>query len=257
LELNPQDSSIAYAIGVSYLSLRSFPEAEHYFEKAISLDPMETEGYIFLALTYWLWSGDIERASEVIERMPHYDDPLVDYARYYNEMVKGDYPAALEILSKSIFEIMHTQFGFFTKAELEGDAYTAMGEMALARASYNSTRLLLEAEVKKSPLDPRIHSSLGLVYAALGRKDDAIQEGSKAMEIYPVSLDALSSPFFVRNFAIILVRVEEYENALDQIDYLLSIPFSFLSVTSLQKEGIWNSLRDHPRFKQIIEKYSK
>jgi serine/threonine protein kinase/tetratricopeptide (TPR) repeat protein len=257
LELDPQDLDVAFNIGDTYLALRNYPEAEHYFEKAISLDPMEVRGYIFLALTYWLWSGESRRGGEIIERMPHYDDPLVDYARYYNEMGKGDYPAALEILSKSTFEIMPTEMGFFTKAELEGDAYTAMGEMALARVSYNSARLLLEAEVKKSPLDPRIHSSLGLVYAALGRKDDAIHEGSKAMEIYPVSLDALTGPAFVRNFAVILVRVEEYEKALDQIDYLLSIPFLFLSVTSLQKEVIWNPLRDHPRFKQIIEKYSE
>ncbi|MFC2142732.1 tetratricopeptide repeat protein, partial [Acidobacteriota bacterium] len=256
-ELNPQDSSNALSIGVSYLSLRNFPEAERYFEKAILVDPSQPYGYIYKAVTYWLWSGDIEKASDVIEGMPYYNDTTVVYVRYVTEMGKENFQAALEILSTLSFEVMATQEGFFTKAQLMGEAYAAMGEMDLARASFDSARLLLEAEVEKSPQDPRIRSSLGLVYAALDRKEDALREGEKAMEIYPVSMDALSGPDYVRAFAEILVRVGEYEKALEQIDYLFTIPSLGPTVASLENDPKWKPLHDHPRYKQILNKYSK
>jgi tetratricopeptide (TPR) repeat protein len=96
-----------------------------------------------------------------------------------------------------------------------------------------------------------------LVYAALGRKEDALREGSLAMEMYPVSMDAYVGPVYVYNFAEILMRVGEYEEALDKIDYLLSIPQLNVSVATLANDPKWKPLRNHPRFKQIIEKYSK
>ncbi len=77
------------------------------------------------------------------------------------------------------------------------------------------------------------------------------------MEIYPASRDAYSGPQYVNDFAEILVRVGEYEDALDKIEYLLSIPFMHLSVVSLQNDLKWKPLHDHPRFKQLLKKYSK
>lgn len=64
-------------------------------------------------------------------------------------------------------------------------------------------------------------------------------------------------PAFVDNFAEILVRVGEYEDALDKIEYLLSIPTMSLSVASLQNDPKWKPLHNHPRFKQLLKKYSK
>jgi tetratricopeptide (TPR) repeat protein len=111
--------------------------------------------------------------------------------------------------------------------------------------------------MKKRPQDHRIHSTVGLVYAALGRKEDALREGKLAMEMYPVSKDALLGPAYVNTYAEILVRVGEYEEALEKIEYLLSIPQANISVPTLQNDPQWEPLRNHPRFKQIIEKYLK
>jgi len=140
---------------------------------------------------------------------------------------------------------------------LEGIAYEALGKIALARTSFESARIFLESSAKKQPYDPRIQSTLGLVSAALGRKEDALREGKLAMEMYPVSMDAFIGPAYVNDFAEILMRVGEYEEALDKIEYLLSIPNLNLSVATLQKDPKWKPLRDHPRFKQLIKKYSK
>jgi Flp pilus assembly protein TadD len=78
-----------------------------------------------------------------------------------------------------------------------------MGQPERARASYDSARILLEEEVKERPDDHRIRSSLGIVYAALGRKEDAIREGKLGVELFPVSKDAILGPFRIENLAFI------------------------------------------------------
>jgi serine/threonine protein kinase/tetratricopeptide (TPR) repeat protein len=257
LELDPQNASTASSLGYSQLALYNFPEAEHYFDLSISLLPNQVESYGLKALTLWLRYGYLERIREVIEKMPQRNDPFVTMVMYLSAMAREDYQAALDIISTSPFEILpYGEILNPTKA-LEGMAYEALGKKDLARASFDSARIFLESFVKKQPDDQRIHSNLGLVYAALGRKEDALREGSLAMEMYPVSMDAYVGPVYVYNFAEILMRVGEYEEALDKIDYLLSIPQFNVSVATLANDPKWKPLRDHPRFKQIIAKYSK
>jgi serine/threonine-protein kinase len=131
-----------------------------------------------------------------------------------------------------------------------------MNEPELSHNSFDSARILLEKEAEEQPDDPRTHSWLGIVYAGLGRKEEAIREGKLGTELYPVSKDAYWGPWYVSYLAQIYVMVGEYEEALDQIEYLLSIPTS-LSVALLKLDPLWNPLRNHPRFKRLLEKYSE
>lgn len=126
----------------------------------------------------------------------------------------------------------------------------------LARASFNSARIILEREVKERPGDPRIHSSLGIVYAALGHKEAAIREGKRAAELLPVSKDVFIGSERVKVLAKIYVMMGEYDAALDQIEYLLSMP-SFLSIPLLRLDPLWDPLRDHPRFKRLLKENSR
>ena len=48
---------------------------------------------------------------------------------------------------------------------------------------------------------------------------------------------------------------KEVKEALDKIEYLLSIPH-YYSVPLLRLEPMWDPLRDLPRFKRLLEKYA-
>jgi tetratricopeptide (TPR) repeat protein len=106
--------------------------------------------------------------------------------------------------------------------------------------------------VKERPDDARIHSSLGIVYAALGRQEEAIQEGKMAVELYPVSKDAFIGVDRVKDLATIYTMVGDYEAALDQIEYLISIP-GYFSVPLLRLDPIWDPLRHHPRYQRLLK----
>jgi serine/threonine-protein kinase len=74
----------------------------------------------------------------------------------------------------------------------------------------------------------------------------------------PVSLDAYAGPGYVQNLAEILVFVGEYDEAMDKLEYLMSIPAGqFVSISTLRNSPVFDPLRDHPRFKRLLEKYSK
>jgi eukaryotic-like serine/threonine-protein kinase len=72
----------------------------------------------------------------------------------------------------------------------------------------------------------------------------------------PVSKDAFQGPSPIITLAEIYTMTGEFDQALDQLDYLLSIP-SWFSVRTLQLEPVWDPLRSHPRYQQLIKKFSK
>jgi tetratricopeptide (TPR) repeat protein len=125
----------------------------------------------------------------------------------------------------------------------------------LARDGFEEARVILERELEKRPDDHRFHTALGIAYAGLGRKEEAIREGKRAVELRPISLDAIDGPGLIGNLALIHTMVGEHDAALDQIDHLLSIPSGF-SVGILELDPSWDPLRNHPRYQEIVKKYS-
>jgi len=256
-ELSPQDDNAAANIGQSYTALREYPEADFYFDRALSLAPDQVLSYMFKANNYWCWEGETERARLILDKAPMKEDPLYVISRYWLEIIDKNYESALNLLLSSSVEIIEASDEFLPKSALIGLVYHETGRPELARSSFESARALLEREAKERPEDPRVHSSLGIVYAALGQKDRAIREGKLAVKLYPVSKDALLGPTYVLDLAEIYVLVGENEAALDRLEYLLSIPCLEISVPVLRADPTWDPLRSLPRFQQLLKKYSK
>jgi serine/threonine-protein kinase len=135
---------------------------------------------------------------------------------------------------------------------LEAFAHELMGKSNLAQKAYESARIQLESKVESTPNDPRYRSSLGIVYAALGQKDDAIREGKRAIELLPISSDAFYGIPYVQDLAHIYVLLGDHDAALDQLEYLLSIP-SYFSPTWIKNDPKWDPLREHPRYQRMIK----
>jgi serine/threonine protein kinase/tetratricopeptide (TPR) repeat protein len=256
LELSPQDADLIRNIAETYALLRRYPEAERYFDRSISQAPDQGAAYSEKAEVYWLWEGNIRKARATLEGMPQKYDPNYYFGRWFQqELFERNYQAALDLLASTPVESFQSQFGFMPKAQLAGGVYLLMGEPERASASYDSARILLEKEVKERPEDHRIRSSLGIVYAGLGRKEEAIREGKLGVELMPVSKDAYIGLYRVEDLAFIYLLVGESDLALERLEYLLSIPCK-LSVPLLRLDPRWDSLRDHTRFQELLEKYS-
>jgi serine/threonine protein kinase/Tfp pilus assembly protein PilF len=255
-QFSPRDGQHASNIGATSQIFRKYAEAESYFNHSISLIPDQTFSYVSKALNYWLWNGDLDKARATLENIPQRNTPLSTYNWYYQELYERDYTAAIERLSRFPDDFFENEDYFIPKVQLIGQAYELMGKPELAHASYKAAYTMLEKKVQEYAGDARIHSSLGLVYASLGHKEEAIREGKLGVELNPVSGDTMSGPERVADLSIIYVAVGEYDKALDQIEYLLSIP-SLLSVPMLKIDPRWDPLREHSMFQRLLEKLPK
>jgi serine/threonine-protein kinase len=112
--------------------------------------------------------------------------------------------------------------------------------------------VFVEEVVVERPDDDRIYASLGKAYAGLGLKNEAIRAGQTAVQMMPVSRDAFNGPQYIEDLAYIYTRVGEHDTAIDQLEYLLSIP-SWISVWLLRIDPRWDPLRNHPRFQRLVE----
>jgi tetratricopeptide (TPR) repeat protein len=136
--------------------------------------------------------------------------------------------------------------------QLKADMYRIQGRAGLERAYLDSARTLLEPLVKHRPDEPNFHSRLGLVYAHQGRKTEAVREGEAAVALLPVSREAFRGVNLRAALAMIYATVGMKAEAMDQLEYLLSIP-SQISPGLLRHDPRWAALRGEPRFEKLIE----
>jgi Flp pilus assembly protein TadD len=151
-------------------------------------------------------------------------------------------------------DVLEDQGSYLPRALLYGEAHDLLGDSDLAREYYDSARAFLEPKVLEQPEDWRRHSALGVAYAGLGRSEEAIREGRLAVELMRVARDAQDGSYPVGDLARVYVMVGEYDAAIDQLDYLLSIPAGKISVPLLRIDPVWDPLRDHPRFHALLTK---
>ncbi|MCI0447220.1 tetratricopeptide repeat protein, partial [bacterium] len=254
-ELDPRKSEMPFQICNIYLKLRRYSEADRYCNLSIALSPDQINSYIMKVLISLNQDGETHGAKNSLDKIPNQVDPEVIYWSIWVNVFERNYDTALERLPAAMSESLSEQAIFMPWVELQGLVHHLQGNSDLARSSFESAREILEKEVKLRPDDPRVHSSLGIAYAGLNRKKDAIREGKLSVELLPISKDAIVGPYFVAYLAEIYVMVGEYDAAVDQLEYVLSIPSNW-STRFLQIDPRWDPLRNHPRFQKLIQKYS-
>jgi hypothetical protein len=90
-----------------------------------------------------------------------------------------------------------------------------------------------------------------LTLAYLGRKAEAIREGQRGVEITPISRDAYIGPYLQLQLVRIYLVVGEPEQALDQLEPLLHMPF-YLSPGWLRVDPNFAPLKGNPRFERLV-----
>jgi serine/threonine-protein kinase len=90
-----------------------------------------------------------------------------------------------------------------------------------------------------------------MIDAVLGNREDAIQEGRRAVELLPVTKDAIDGALLVQYLAVIYAWVGEKDLAIGQLRAASSIP-GYLSYGSLRLDPLWDPLRGEPRFENIV-----
>ena len=260
IELNPGRSDIADNAGETFDLLRDYSKAEEFYNMSIMLQPDWVYPYTDLSRMYLRWEGDMRKAREILgnaarNNKTSISDSLIIETNVLIDIYEGKYEEALKDISLFKYDVIQTQFYFRPKYLYNATIYGLMNKPELEHAYYDSARVFLENRKVNMPDDPRLFSSLGIVYAGLGLKEKAIEAGKRGVELMPINKEAYRGVFRVEDLALIYVMVGKYDDAIKQIKYLLSIP-GLLSTKILELDPRWAPLRNLPEFKKMMESYS-
>jgi len=254
-ELDPRSADLPNEIGSVLTRLRRYSEAEASYDRSVKLSPEQVYGYGIRATNILLWKGDLVAARATLQKMPQKEPAFYHKFWVSQEIFERSYEKALERLESIPVEVFQEESRYQPKLSLQAQVHRWMHHDREAADYWNRARAFLEQQLQERGSNPAVHSALGIAYAGLGRKEDAIREGKLATEMLPVSQDVFMGPVFVRDLAQIYTMIGEHDQALDRIEYLLSIP-SWFSVSLLKVEPDWDPLRSHPRYRKLISKFS-
>ncbi len=244
-ELDPHELFAAWSVAEYYVHTHAWQKAMYYIDKGIGLLPEEPHLYYYKSLIALMGYGDIEKATKTIEegiqfsgnqRMLFYRFEIDIWTRKFQELID-----AVEPFPDNDDYYLYT-----------GIAYWFLGQKDQVQNFLNSARGVYEHWAQTAPHKIGNYSRLGLVYAGLGMKDEAIQTAKKAVEL---DKSAHNTPNRQRWLAYIYSMVGEHDKALDEIELLLSLPYYF-TVWDLKLNPFWDPMRNHPRFQELIVKYS-
>jgi tetratricopeptide (TPR) repeat protein len=120
-----------------------------------------------------------------------------------------------------------------------------------ARSAFTAARTEQEKTIQAQPDYGPPLCVLGLIDAALGRKEEALREGRRAIELLPVEKDAVNGPLINEYLAMIAAWVGDRDLAYEQLGAAIRYPSS-LSYGRLKLLPFWDPLRGDPRFEQIV-----
>jgi cytochrome c-type biogenesis protein CcmH/NrfG len=139
----------------------------------------------------------------------------------------------------------------FPRAFCEGLAAPVRNDPDAARSAFAAARTELERVTREQPQFASPLAVLGKADAALGRKDEAIAEGRRALELCPPSKDAIVGADMMEYLAVIYAWTGEKDLALEQLAATVKIP-GVSNYGELCLHPFWDSLSGDPRFEKIV-----
>jgi serine/threonine-protein kinase len=254
-QVSPNDASILTDLAFGYWYTRRFRDNLDACNKAIALSPNPTWPYLYKTFGYWGWKGPCKESRDVLKFVGNEHEWYL-FSWYWQEVGEGNYQTALQLMSDTtrvwgtnnkMWAMPQTMFKAFI--------YDYLDEPEPARNGYKTAMEILEKKVAEIPDDPRYHSALGIAYAGLGKREEAINEGLKAVALLPVSKDAVYGTTFEYDLAIIYTMLGEFDLALNQLDHVLSVPF-WLTTVWIGWDIRLTPLKTHPGYNKLMIKYA-
>jgi TolB-like protein/Flp pilus assembly protein TadD len=258
-ELDPKDGSVLLNLAYSYMATRNFEAADKTFDRGIEAAPQSFGSRALKSELAIRWKGDFSVAEKELASVPPGIDPdgIVTLSRVSVLTLQRKFPEALQVIQQFREETLPGHGSApCPKAFLEAMVYRYQGDKVRAQAAFDRARVIAEQLVRENPEDAARHGQLGFILAGLGRKEEAIREGKRAVELLPESQDAFDGPEATAALAQIYAWTGERDQAFSLLDHLLIIP-NGLTVPILKLDPVWDSLRTDPRFQALVDKYGR
>ena len=254
LELDPRNLFFLQQLSFTYELQRRYRDLAAVLDRALKLVPSDPDTRVVRALIDLAERADPRPAHATIEAVVA-EDPAaartIAERWLYIAMCERDNFGVSRALALVPPEGTSVGNIWLPRAYFEAVAARARGDATVARAAFTTARAEVERTAREQPDYAQGLTVLGLIDAGLGRKDDAIREGRRAVELVPVSKDAIDGTDFILNLAVIYAWTGEKDLALKQLAEAAQLPGS-LNYGWLRLHPDWDPLRGDPRFEKIV-----
>jgi len=254
LDLDPRNGPTLRNFAYNYIHLRDYAKASAAFDRVLAFKPNDTDTRLARATLVMDWKADARPLHALVETILK-DNPgsaeSIAPNWLYLAFCEHDSVAAaraLAVLGNKTNGPDAVQFG---RAFFEGSLGRMKGDTAAAHAAFTEARAAQEQIVQAQPDYGPALCVLGLIDAGLGRKEDALREGRRAIELLPVTKDSLNGAHMIEYFAMIAAWVGEKDLACEQLVIATRVP-GILSYGQLKLLPSWDPLRGDPRFEKIV-----
>lgn len=268
--LDPRNVKILTSVvGIHHL-MRNYGQERRTIDRLIALEQNNLGHRLKRA-----WIDVRERANTqavhaVLEKIPA-DNPesaalRLDLALYDRDAVAADHALAVSTaLGENTFDralavsgwVGEDTFGGgrggmeFSRAYLQGSVARMKGDVVAAHVAFTVARAQQEQVVRAHPAHGPPLCILGLIDAGLGRKEEALREGRRALELAPIVEDPFDGVDVLYTYAVICAWTGERDLAIEQLETLAKIPAG-PSYGDIRLSPYWDPLRGDPRFEKMV-----
>jgi TolB-like protein/Flp pilus assembly protein TadD len=261
--LDPRNFSVISNLAETLIAMRRYAEAQHAIDNALLVNPNAHLFSIQRASIDLKKNGDTAPLRAALDAIPRDFDPggAVTTVGIRLNLMERDFAKASRMLADSA----HDRFwdsglggtagmidGYaFPKSWYKGLVARVQGNIDTAQHAFGEAGRVVEADLARWPDDVKTIMMLALIHVALGRKEDALREGRRAVGLLPTSKDAYDGPILATNLAAIYAQVGERDLALEQLATLVEVP-NGPTLGTLRVEPEWDSLRGDARFEKMV-----
>ena len=255
VDLDPRNLFTLSAIADSYRDLRRYADAESAYDRALAIDPDAIKTKAARAQVEMDWKADTNPLHQLIDSIRAVNSlalPEVADSWMLCALAERDPAAAKDALIASGENApLNNDVFRFNRPFVEGVIAHMTKDDDKAQSAFTIARTEQEKIVQAQPNYGPPLVVLGLIDAALGRKEEALREGRRAVELLPVEKDSIKGSLIIAYLAMIAAWVGDKDLACERLATAIRYPGP-LSYGELKLLPFWDPLRGDPRFEGIV-----
>ena len=257
VELDPRNPQLLAHFGTTCVLVRRYAEADRALALAAALSPPWSWPHETRVQLQVRWHGDVDKAQALLEEASHIvgSREKLEETWLWLAMLRRDYQGILRYCEAEEQQVkeddLEGRSGIWL---LRGQVQMLVGQGDLARRSFESACVEFEQLTRRSPDEASFHGSLGIAYAALGRRADAIREATLGRDLPATRCNAAPRRESLWDLAVVYTMIGQPGEAMDVLDVLLA-QSGWVTPHQLRLHPAWDPLRSDPRFQALLVKY--